>query len=269
MEINAKELARLLELKRRKAELEFKKSLVGLEDEKELDSVSSGMLELSKKANAAGIEMLLPKQEKIDELDGRLKGFSAEQIKEALKDRSGEVYGILSERSRLLKENHENRLEIAKLSMITAKMNAEERQALANAIRSGGLDGQLSLDSLAEGDRGKLARFMQRCGMECMLSGNNLLPSDGTEEKEVRLEVSHRNVWVSEEVKEKLEGNLKRIKEITPEIQLRNAQRHIKIFNDDEEEAFASLQREYLELLKEQDELLRVFNEEETLSVKA
>jgi len=78
-----------------------------------------------------------------------------------------------------------------------------------------------------------------------------------------------RNVWVSREIKEKLDSNMKRIEEINPEIQLRNAQRHIKVFNEEEEKLFASLQEEYLKLLKEQDELLSDFNEEEKLSVKA
>jgi len=269
MEINARQLARFLELKKRKAELELKKSLINAECEKELESVNSGMVELSRKVQAAGIEIILPKQHKIDELGTRLKEFSADQIREALKSRSGEVYDILIERGRLVRENYENRLEIAKLCMIASRMKAEERKALADAISSGVLEGQLGLDSLEEGEREKLAMFMRRCGIECMVSGSSLLPSDGTEKKEVRLEVSNRNVWVSEEVKEKLESNKKRISEISPEIQLRNAQRHIKTFNDEEEKVFASLQQEYLELLKEQDELLRGFNEEEKLSIKA
>ena len=46
-------------------------------------------------------------------------------------------------------------------------------------------------------------------------------------------------------------------------IQLRNAERQIKVFDSREEDEFSALQRQYLELLKEQDELLREYNEEE------
>jgi hypothetical protein len=269
MEINAREVARLLELKKRKGDLELRKSLISVECEKELESVNSGMHELSRKAQSAGIEVIFPKQQRLDELGRRLKELPAEQIKDALKSREGEVYDILIERSRIIKENQENHLEIAKICMIAARMDAEERKALADSIRSGVLAGQLSTGSLDEVERERLATFMRRCGIPCAVSENNLVPDEDKEKKEVRVEIRNRNVWVSREIKEKLDSNMKRIEEINPEIQLRNAQRHIMVFNEEEEKVFASLQEEYLKLLKEQDELLRDFNEEEKLSVKA
>ncbi len=268
MEINAREVSRLLELKKRKGDLELKKSLISIECEKELETINSGMHELSRKAQSAGIHVVFPKQQRLDELGSRLKEFSSEQIKDALKNREGEVYEILAERSRIIKENQDNHLEIAKICMIAAKMDAEERKALADSIRSGVLVGQLSVASLDETDREKLARFIRRCGIPCAVSENSLVPAEDNKE-EVRVEMRSRNVWVSREIKEKLDSNMKRIEEINPEIQLRNAQRHIKVFNEEEEKVFASLQEEYLKLLKEQDELLRDFDEEERLSVKA
>jgi uncharacterized membrane protein YgaE (UPF0421/DUF939 family) len=115
----------------------------------------------------------------------------------------------------------------------------------------------------------RLARFLRRCGIVCRAEGKDIRPAEEPDELEIRMEISNRLVWVSEAAKWQLEENLKRINDLNSHIQLKNAERQIKRFSDAEEEQFADLQRRYLELLKQQDELLREFNEEERLAVKA
>lgn len=267
--MNVQELTKLIELKKRKAELEFKKSVLGLACEEELNEILSSASGLERKVRAAGIRIVFPKQNKLDELGSKLGDFPPERIKEEIQKRSGEIYEILIERGVLIKENFENRLEIAKLFLIIARAGREEREALTNTIAVGVINEPLTVETLRIEDKQKLVKFLRRCRILCLLSENKLLPTEENEEKEVYMEVLNRSVWVSQEKKEKLEKNLNRIKEITPDIQLKNAQRHVKIFSEEEEDHFAALQKEYLELLKEQDELLHEYDEEGKLSVRA
>jgi hypothetical protein len=256
MSVNARELGRLIELNKERAELEFHKSILGVECEAELKSLNSSIAEIEGKARKADVDLVIPQAKKVDDLSRRLEDFSSDQITEALKSRSGEAYEILRERGAIAKKNHENRLEIGKLSLLLARAPNEVKEKIKEAVLTGAANGSLPLDSLDEGARRKLIRFMRRCGIE-----TDVPPEP--EEKEVRIELRSRSVWVNESEKEKLEGNMRRMEEITPSIHLKNAQRHVKVFSEDEEQEFASLQREYLDLLKEQDELLREFNEEE------
>ncbi len=241
--------------------------MLGTEDES-LKHVSANAAELAGRARAAAVELAIPNQDKLDALGQKLGSFPPLALREALKVKDGSAYEVLRERGLVVKKNHENRLEIAKLSVMIAKAAAPERAALLSAVRSGSIAGPMAVDSLDEEGVAKIARFMRRCGLLCEAVGKEIRPSDEAREKEVRLDISNRSVWVSEESRGKVEENLKRISVINATIQLRNAERQIKSFNEDEENSFAGLQKEYLELLKQQDEILREFNEEERLSFR-
>src|SRR5512143_571646 len=261
MEITAKDLSRLIELSKKKAELEFKKTVFG-EDDSSLKHITSNQAELAARVKAASIELAIPNQGKLDELGKQLESFPPDAIREGLKVRDGKAYNVLRERGLIVKRNHENRLEIAKLSIAVAKASREERDALLAVIRSGSLGAGIALGSLDQKSVEAMARFMRRFGLPCVASGQSLSPSPEAGEKEIRLDFSNRTVWVKEEAKPLLEDNLKRMHTINATIQLRNAERQIKSFSDDEESRFAVLQKEYLDLLKQQDEILREFNEE-------
>ena len=267
MEITAKDLSRLIELNKKRAELEFKKSVLGEEDPS-LRHIISNQAELASKAKAASIELVMPNQNALDSLGKQLESFPPDSIREGLKVRDGKAYQVLRERGLIVMKNHMNRLEIAKLSVAIAKAAGPEREAVIAAVRSGSLSSPIALESLDEQGVKGIARFLRRCGLCCVSSGRQISPSPEPTEKEVRLDVSNRSVWVSESAKGELEKNLERIKAINATIQLRNAERQIKAFSEDEESRFASLQKEYLDLLKQQDEILREFNEEERISVK-
>lgn len=257
-----------MELNKKKAEYEFKKAVFGSDCDKELEAVRSGAAELLGKARAANIEMTYPNQKKLEELAKALEGFPPAEIKESIKSRSGRPYEVLQERGAMVKSNQENRFEIAKLWLLAARMKPEERKALLDAVASGSLESTVMIESLDEASVKRLARFMQRCGIACDASGKSLESADEPPEKEVRMEVSNRNVWVSETVVPQLKDNLMKIQSLNSKIQLKNAERQIKNFNDEEEQDFASLQRQYLNLLKEQDELLRESKDEENIAVK-
>jgi hypothetical protein len=262
-------MARLIELNKRRAGLEFKRSVFGEYVEDELRQLGLAITSISEKAKAAKAELLYPKQNKLDELSGKLEAVEPEQMKECLSSKSGEAYELLHQRGEIIKENFKNRLEIAKVLVILPMLKEEERKAVSESIRTGCVAGEIEISSLESDALDNLARFLSRCGIRCSVKEGKLMPADGSELEELRLEMSARNVWVTKEVKEKLDENLGKLKGVNSRIQLMNAERYVKKFTEEEERQFEELQSEYLRLLKEQDELLGDFNAEEKLSVKA
>lgn len=262
-----RELAKLLELNKKRAELEFRKTVLGAECDAELQSVGREADALAAGASRAGIEILVPQEGLLDEFGERLKEFPPERMRDSLRTRSGEAYGVLSQRGEIVKRNHGNRFEIAKLSIAAARIPVEERKKLAEAIRAGRIDEELEL-GIDEKGSADIAKFMSRCSIACKASGSSLEPAGEGDIQEVRIEICNKPVWISGQAKGRLEGTLQKIAQLNPRIQLKNAERQIKVFNDEEEKDFVSLQRNYLELIKERDELLREYSDEENLSVK-
>ncbi|MDD5340263.1 MAG: hypothetical protein PHV13_03360 [Candidatus ainarchaeum sp.] len=267
MEITPRELARLIELNKKRAELEFRGSALGMDCAAELRSITANADEIASKARAARVEIILPGEKKLQALGAALSSFSPQQLKEALVGRAGQAYELLVQRGGLVKQNHENRLEIAKLSMALARMPSHDRDMVAAMVRSGSFEGTLQLAFTSEAVVRDTARYLRRCGMGCKASGRSLA-ADKAPNAEVRMELSNRKVWVSESVRAQLEENLKGIHALTAGIQLKNAERQIKQFSEQEEDEFVTLQRKYLDLLKQQDELLKEFNEEESASFR-
>ncbi len=243
--------------------------ILGAKPDVELRRVVSNADELADKARAAGVSLIFPNQTKLDEYAEALEAFPPDAIREGLKIRDGKAYQALKERGMIVKKNFENRSEIAKLLILVAGMAKEERGAAESAIASGAVETPISVASLGEQSGKRLARFMRRCGIACAASDILLNPApDGGGEKEARVEMPNRWVWVSEGSKALLEENLRKMQHLNARIQLKNAERQIKTFSDEEEGVFATLQSEYLALLKEQDELLKEFNEEDLLAAK-
>jgi hypothetical protein len=258
-----------MELNKKRAELEFKSSALGVDCGAELRSITANADEIAAKAKAAKVDIILPNEKRLQELGSALSAFSPQQLKEALLNRSGQAYELLQQRGIIVKQNHENRSEVAKLSMALARMPSHDRSIAAAMVRSGALKGTVQLTFTGEPLVRDIARYLRRCGMGCTASGRNIMAEKDAPHDEVRMEMSNRNVWVTQSVKAQLEENLRRIHALTAGIQLKNAERQIKHFSEQEETEFVTLQRKYLDLLKQQDELLKEFNEEENLPVKS
>lgn len=258
-----------MELNKRKAELEFRKAVFEDENADELRVIDAEISRIKKEADSAGIEIVHPKQSKLDEMNATLGGFSPEDIRKSIAGKSGEPYEVLTERGKIVKENYKKRLEIAKLMVVSSMLNSEEKKAVLEAVRAGVLANDIAISSLEGNALNNLARFLRRCGIECVIEGKQLMPGNGQEGREIMLEMSNKSIWVNDTIKEQLDENLDRIKGVNSKIQLKNAVRYVKKFTDEEEKEFEDLQAEYLTLLKKQDELLKEFNDEEKLSVSS
>ncbi len=258
MEIN--EIAKLIDLNKRKAGLEFKKA-IGIECDNELERVRKEAEVVSNIAKTAGIEIIFPNQNRVGDLEKMLEGTTPEQKKEAIANKSGETFDLLSKRAEIAGTNYENRYEVAKIAHIISKMDEIEKAKIKEAIAEGSFEEQLKIGSLDEKKRQKLARSLNRCGIKCAVTEAELVPTDPGED-EISIKIENRKVWVNKETMEHLENNLKRIEVIGSELQVRNAKRQVLEFSEEEEQKYAEFQQEYLELLKKQDELLHEYHNE-------
>ncbi len=246
MEIN--KIVNLIEIDKKRAENEFKKSL-GLKAER-IDP-----------SETPDLEIVYPMQDKIDDTTKMLEDFTPEQIKKGLRSKSGQAYELLRSRGKIVKANYENRLEIAKLCVMLAKLDDDEKEEVKKAIRLGSFENSLKVASVDEEERRKLARFLCRCGITCSINEDELSP-DEPEEEEVSVKIENTKVWVGKGLSVELEKNLKKMNELGSQLQVSNAKRHIMEFNEEEEKIYTSRQQEYLDLLKKRDELLKDFKAE-------
>jgi len=253
------ELAFRLDVHRERSDAEGMKGC-----ESRLAAVQGQLSELSERISRAGVTVAVPCEREIARLNESLAGHSAGGIAEAMKKRDGELYRILAQRGELLKRNFESREDIAKLSILLSRLQKDVRDAVAEAVRSGRLGQPIPIVKGEEALGRKVALILGRLGMPAQVEGGSLVPAEGY--GEVAVQVHHRRVWVTPEVHEKLSLNLSKLRDIAPRIQLSNAVRQIKKFDEKEEKEFAAVQNEYLRLLKEQDDLLREFRDEENLS---
>jgi len=184
-----------------------------------------------------------------------------------MKGKSGDPYALLKEKGGIVKRNFANRCEIAKLSIVLAKLKGEQKAALVSAIRKGKIENEVDLAGVDDLVVKVAARSLVRCGIGCATDGSKLKP--GTDPcNEIRLELSNRVVYIpGNDTKARLDENLKKIAEINKTIQLKTAVRQIQTFSDEEDKEFAGLQRKYLDLLNEQDDILKDYNQEETIAV--
>lgn len=264
----------LLELNKKKAELEFRKTLLqksGTTGEKleevheKLERAKEHASAMEKKLKEGGVDIIQPFGRKIAEFNSELKQLPTDEIINAMKTKTGDTYRLLAERGEIIKSNYGNRANIAKISILVADLDGERKIRLFEALWRGGISERISLTDWKNEKARMLAKLISRTGVKAGITDGHI-SGDAKGEGDVSLQLSNRKVWVSSSVSEQLTRNLERIKEINPKIQLKTAEKQIRILSDDEEEEFVSLQGEYLKLLKEQDALLKEYEDEESIS---
>ena len=263
-----------LELGKSRAELAFKLEILKSQDadsteaksaDDKLGIVRKKIEDMSAVFQRTVLEIPIPNENEIARLNSALSCCSAREIAESMKNKAGKTYELLSARGAILKHNFENRENIAKLALLLPRFQKDVRAVIANAVRKGRLDDPVQILKSEEVLGRQTAKILGRLGIPAVLKDGALVQSGESDEVPVR--VSNRTVWVTCEVNEKLAQNLKRIYELSPKIQLKNAVRYVQKFNDEEEKEYAQMQNDLLRLLKEQDELLREFEEEKNLSL--
>jgi hypothetical protein len=257
-------------------ELELKKAYLEQEGQntdeisQQITRTRASRNELRNKLKNAEIMFLMLNSSKISDLQSKLSNFSLEEQAKALKSREGEAFEILKERSQYFKRNTENRENIAKLLiMLSTVKDMETRDRLGEVLEIGKISESVPVEG-CDGETIKVIVILfNRLDIPCSISedGKHVLAGKGGEQEKMFL-ISDRKIWVAPDIAEKLSENLSNIDEISPKLQWKNAQRQIKTLSDEEEKEFADLQRKYLDLLKEQDELLKGTNDEEKFVIE-
>lgn len=260
-------------------ELELKKTYLELNknDADSAVSVSNSLNEINKllkehhaTIEKANIRFCFMEQEKISDINSKLSTFSLSEQVEALTAKGGDVYELLKERGVLLKKNFEERENLAKLLiMISQISDSDLRYRLIEAVKRGKISEAIIADGCSNESMEKVSSLFNRLGMSASFSSDTkILASSQPKTSEISFLICNKKVWVSAEAAGKLTTNISNIEKISPQLQWKNAQRQIMTFSDTEEQEFAELQKKYLALLKEQDEILGAFIAEENLKIK-
>jgi hypothetical protein len=273
--ITLKDVINFIELNKSRAELTFQLEIIKNEKDEQrigeceakLQSVISQVTKLGSQLEQNRVGIAYPNENEILRLNAELAASNAMMIHDAMKKKTGPVYETLLARGSLIKKNFENRENIAKLALLIAKLPKDVAEAVAFAIRNNEIAIPILLLNSEQETVKKIVKVLGRIGMLAAIESNTIIAGKGVEEISVQL--PNKKVWVTPETSEKLSALLLKIKEISPRIQLKNAVRQIKTFDETEEKEFAAIQNEYLLLLKEQDELLKEFDEESMLNVQS
>ena len=274
---------RFLELQKEVIEIQFKLEFLSVSSctdqsgaaqkmeklQKELEDKEFRLQLIRNDLSAADVTVAVPNQDAISEISKKLAAYKMQDIIAAMASKKGEIYELLIKRGELLKRNYENRENTAKLSIILAKMDKETRELILAAVRSGCMQNPILLKQTDEFHRKRLDIFLQRLGI-CAHNDNNctdVSANSNDSDSEVRVELSNRNVWVQKSLCDRLQQLNEKINDTNSKLQFKNAERQIRNFNEEEEVAFVSTQKNYLDFLKERDELLKDFYDEDKIEI--
>ena len=262
--ITPKDISKLIELKKVRAELEFQKFLLaesGEEPEisKRIENMSSDITRLTMKIQKAQLEVAMPNESRIEEYSTELDSIDKKEIHTALKEKTGPIYETLLKRGKMLKENFGNREDIAKIVLVGNTLEEDKKKAFFDSLKSGVI-ADSSVEGIEESKKVNLMRLLRRIGFI----------SSTEEHDEVLVGIGSQKIWISKEKEQDILSLLESLGKLNSKIQLKNAEKQVKVFSEEEEKEFQALQQEYLNLLKEKDGLLKDFyDEEKQFSYKA
>ncbi|VVC01835.1 Uncharacterised protein [uncultured archaeon] len=266
--MSAAEISYLMELNKRKSELEFKKGYLlrkgAAHRDPRMISMDAELAEVAKQAAVleskimARIDSLFyPNENQLAEFGKKLAALAPAEIDRAMETRGGDAYAILEKRGAFLKSNFERRDEIAALIEFASSLPSKVRDEIVERVRAGKV-GSLDASTLDEKTRTKLFTLLNRVGIPCALDGYKLMTESAKGRKwgEVRVELNGNRVWVDEKREEEVRSFGKELVETGNAIQLMNAERQVTKFGPEDEKKFTDLQKKYLGLVRKRDELM-------------
>lgn len=264
----ASEIFHLIELNKRKAGLEFKKGYLlrkgkdGGDEiiaslEHEIEEIGKQALELESRIMVRETVLFYPHEKEMAALSSEIGKFGPEEVDRAMETREGDVYGLLEERGKFIKENFENRKEIAALIEFVNSLPSGIRDETIESVRNGRV-GELDASTLDEKSRAKLFRLLNRSGIRCIMESYKIITEsrNGSSWDERMVELSGGRVWVSPENEEKIRKLGADLSETSRAIQVMNAEREIREFSAEEQKNFGDMQKKYLEMIRKRDALI-------------
>ena len=267
--VDSRTVGALVELRKEVAELEYKKGYVernspsneelGREVEEELQDARDKLAAVEARISGAGVEIIIPFQCKIDELNEKISKHELKAIDKALKSKEGELFKLLTERGNLLRTNAEHKREVGKLALLLPLFEKSKREALIEMVKEGKVE-ELELPT-TEPKTKALVPVLNRLGLRCKAEDGKLLPSDG-DWKEGRVPLNNEHVWVPKEHTDSYILNEKQIHQVGVKLQVKNAEKQVREFGSEEMKEFEDLQNTYLTLLKVRKELVENYESE-------
>lgn len=264
--VSSKDVALFLQLNKERAEYLFMQKVVASNGSKPevLESIQRSLRDtnaklesVKSKLDKAGLSVVVPNEAKINELTEKINEENHDSFVMAIKSKSGPLYEVIAERGALMKKNFESRDEIGKINVFIHKLDASTKKSVREAVSSGTFYGTDLSGIKEEKTKIRLCKIMRRLGISGLESEE--VNSLG---EEVEINLGGSKVWVSPKLVEDVKKNFDSIQSLNAKIQLKNAERQIRTFNEEEEKEFAKIQSDYLALLKSQDTLLKDYHEE-------
>ncbi|HNT60842.1 MAG TPA: hypothetical protein PKJ97_02585 [Candidatus Bilamarchaeaceae archaeon] len=263
--VSPRDIGGIIEVRKRIAELTYKRGYAMRKgDQAAMKEASEELAGLEvKKANlekkASGIEVYFPFQGRTEELGAGIAKHGEEEVDAALVAKSGELYKMLCERGKLLRRNMEAKNEIGKVVLIGMTVAPEVRAKLVEAVRAGKAP---DIDAAAFGPNlEKLVAALNRSGIGCKVAEGRIVPSeeDWVEEKVV---LNNSHVWIPKQSLDKFVQNEMELERMGVRLQIKNAEKQVKNFSEDEMKEFEGLQGKYLDLMRVRKDLTAGYEKE-------
>ncbi len=274
--ITQREASRYIELWKHSYDLKFRLHTISddgsdaahiLKLTTDLQTISEELDVLKEKFQKAKFRIGLFADDIIKQLSQDIYNYKIEELQFAMVNKSGKAYELLYKFNSLLRQNAENRADLAKLFILINMLSDEEVDKCINVIYSMDFQEPLSLNCNEE-MKNSIVKFLKRIGFSVCLNNGEIRPTKNRSTDEVKVVIAHKKVWIPEVVADKVKMTVDKINALSVQLQIISAERQNKKFSDSEEQNFVKLQREYLNLLKEQDRLLKDFSEEDSLVYK-
>lgn len=234
--------------------------------QRDLDSFNTRLLGLECTLSKAGLQLVLPCEKETEELDARLINTPPEELSAVVAQREGELFDLLRTRLRLLRMQFDPLDAVAKINLLLRRLGYSRCTSLIGALRLGQVPESVDLSAFSPADASWITRLFQRLGFPVSLEGGRL-QSNRTFVSDAAVAHGSQKIWLAAEQAARFSQNAEALNRISPKIQLCNAERQVKTYTPEEDQYFEELQGQYLALLKERDEILQTFYEEEKMFV--
>ncbi|MDD2655884.1 MAG: hypothetical protein PHQ80_04425 [Candidatus ainarchaeum sp.] len=263
--VSPRDIGGLIELRKKVAELKYRRGYAlrkgeqdaAKETSDEISGLESKMASLVKKTE--GIDAYVPFQARIEELGAEIGKRKEDEVDAALRAKGGDLYKLLEERGKLLRANVEARNEIGKIVLIGMTVAPETRATLAEAVKVGKAP---EMEAAAFGpNAGKLVAALNRAGLSCKVADGKIMPS-GEKWGEEKVALNNGHVWIPKQSLDRFVENETEIEKVGVRLQIKNAEKQVKNFSEEETKEFQDLQSRYLGHMKVRKEITAAYEQE-------
>lgn len=267
--VDSRTVGAIIEARKKYAELVFKKGFVErnspdskdlLEEvERELGEAKAKLSALEERASASNVEIVIPCKSRLDQLEAEISQKEPKEIDEALKAKEGALFTLLSEKGAIIRSNVEHRLEIGKLAFLLPQFPQEQRSKLKEMVEAGKAE-EMAIPN-NENKSKMLVAVLNRVGLGCRLEAGTLTPTQ-EEWEEGKVQMNNEYIWLDKTKLPAFAQNEKSINEISTKLQVKNAERQVRDFGEEEMNEFNDLQNTYLTLLNMRKDLAQEYENE-------